>query len=309
MSRRRPDAAVLLTALLLATNPTGSSSLSKVLVPSVFREWYDANNTLHAPSWVSNSSLHERYNYTVFLYQKVNSSAPNYIATNRGRENGVYYRYIVDHYHDFPDVAIFTHADPVEHQPHFLDWIGCINPNASYISINHHRYYRSTNYWHKYELWIEQCWRDVLRVVWNINGTDELNRLVPVDRPISVSFYCCQQFIISREMVQRRPLSVWQQLLAILGEAPECHAGDPDYKNLYAFSKGSRQIGPEPSLLPDTEFSSSPGTGRLTQAVTSEHLSHVIFGHQDLDMQWPDMKTICQHFLASSECPGSPCLL
>ena len=96
----------------------------------------------------------------MFLYQKLNSSAPNYISTNRGCENGAYFNYIVDHYDSFPDIAIFVHgstpsfpyralnsnlipvirffcaAKPEEHQKHWLDMIPCIHPNATYININ-----------------------------------------------------------------------------------------------------------------------------------------------------------------------------
>lgn len=285
------------------------AGFTKVVVPSVFKEWQNGpNGTFNPPQWASNATVMAVHNYTVHLYQKLNASASNYISTNRGRENGVFYRYIVDHFDDFPDVAVFTHADPAEHQPKFLHWIKCISPNASYLSINNHRYYRKTDYWHKYELWIEQCFRDVLKVVWNVNGTQEMARLLPLDRPISVSFYCCQQFLISREMIHRRPLSVWKKLLRILGEADVCHNGEPEYETLHSYHKKNVKVGPEPSLLPDTEDTRAPGTGRLTQAVTSEHLAHVIFGHHDLDMEWPSEKVVCQNFLPRSQCPGSPCV-
>ena len=286
-----------------------SADVTKVIVPSVHTEWWTKDGEFNPPQWAVNSTIQALFNYSVFMYQKMNPNASNYIGTNRGRENGVYYRYIVDNYDNFPDVAIFVHANPAEHQPKFLEWVGCLSPNASYMNINHHRYFRSTSYWHKYELWIEQCWRDVLRELWSINSTEEMLRLVPVDRPIFVSFYCCQQFVLSREMVHRRPLAVWKRLMSMLGESPVCHSGEPDYENLHAFQKKKIKIGPEPSLLPDTEYTSSPGTGRMTQAVTSEHLSHVIFGHQGLDMEWPTMTSICQHFLPSSKCPDSPCML
>ena len=115
---------------------------SKVLVPAVFHEWDNG-----VPDWMTNQTLKDLYNYSTFLYQKTNPAAPNYIGSNRGCENGVYYNYIVDHYHDFPDVAIFVHAKPYEHQPHWLEMIKCISPNATYMSINHQQICRSTAYW------------------------------------------------------------------------------------------------------------------------------------------------------------------
>ena len=109
-------------------------------------------------------------------------------------------------------------------------------------------------------------------------------------------------------MIHRRPLAVWKKLLQILGEADVCHSGEPEYETLYAYHKKKVKVGPEPSLLPDTEFSNAHGTGLLTQAVTSEHLAHVIFGHYELDMEWPTMEVICKQFLPRSQCPESPCM-
>jgi len=137
-----------------------------------------------------------------------------------------------------------------------------------------------------------------------LNST-ELHKKVPSDRPIWVSFYCCQQFIISRDMIRRRSLETWKNLSLILSQQSACHQGEPEYDFLHAYNKNKIKRGPEPSLLPDFEFSREPGTGRFTQAVTSEHLSHVIFGHYNLDMDWPDEDLICKNFLPN--CPGSPC--
>lgn len=47
--------------------------------------------------------------------------------------------------------------------------------------------------------------------------------------------------------------------------------------------------------------------GRVTQAVTSEHLSHVIFGHHDLQLAHPSMEILCSQFLPNTTCPESPC--
>jgi len=77
------------------------------------------------------------YNFSVFSYQKLDPSAPHYLGNNRGSETGVYLRYIVEHYDDFPDVAVFVHAQPHEHQPHWLEMVHCISPNATWYNINY----------------------------------------------------------------------------------------------------------------------------------------------------------------------------
>ena len=115
----------------------------KVLVPAVYDEFVKAGQ----PSWMTDQAVMERYNYSVFLYQKLDPNAPNYIRYNRGGEVGVYLRYIVDHYNNFPDVAIFVHSRPDAHQPRWLELIGCISPNATYININFDNHHRDTRYW------------------------------------------------------------------------------------------------------------------------------------------------------------------
>jgi hypothetical protein len=80
-------------------------NFTKVIVPSVYHEWRQG-----MPDWATNETFKKEYGYDTFVYQKNNSALPNYIATNRGNENGVYFAYIVDHYDNFPDIAIFTHG-------------------------------------------------------------------------------------------------------------------------------------------------------------------------------------------------------
>lgn len=117
-------------------------NFTKVIVPSVYMEY----KKFGLPIWITNKTIQEKLAYSVFLYQKLDSTQPNFIR-NRGTEGAVYLRYIVDHYDNFPDVAIFTHAVPNDHATHWLEQVGCINPNASYININFRNLYRTTNQW------------------------------------------------------------------------------------------------------------------------------------------------------------------
>jgi hypothetical protein len=147
-----------------------------------------------------------------------------------------------------------------------------------------------------HEGWAEQCWRDILRIVWNMKDDNEaFEKKVPLDGPIKVSFVASQQFLISRDMVHQRPLSVWKELLHILGEQEVCHRGPLDYEHL---SPVARKFGSEPI--------DRKNKGRIVQAVAAEHLAHVIFGHYELDMEFPNMTKICQNFIPN--CPSSPCV-
>ena len=118
--------------------PLGAIAFTKVIVPAVYKEW-----THGKPHWATDPALQERHNFTVFTYQKLDPNAPNYFAYNRGTETGVYLKYVVDHYHNFPDVAIFVHAKPQEHQTNWLNMIECISPTATWYNINHDGLLRS----------------------------------------------------------------------------------------------------------------------------------------------------------------------
>lgn len=282
-------------------------SLRKVIIPSVYKEWGDL-----PPNWATDESIQSQYQYSLFLYQKLYPDKPNYIALNRGTEGAVYLRYIVDHYFDLPDVMVFVHGYPEDHQPNWLSMVGCVSENVSYISINTVESCKDTSFWRNSEIWVEQCWRDVLRTIWGIgptmDDTLELNKLLPVDRPILVCSMCCQQFIVSKAMILKRPIQIWKKLLKIIGEQTVCHIGEPDYNNLYAFRKHHQMVGPEqPNIASEGESAAHPGVGFHTQGGAMEHLAHVIFGFQDLDSFQQDNAFYCENFKSRSVCPGSPC--
>eukprot|EP01035_Chromulina_nebulosa_P000191 gene191-284_t len=166
-------------------------SLTKVVVPAVYKEWRVSG----PPDWATNRTLQEQLGYSVYLYQRLDPAKPNFVK-NRGTEGGVFLRYIVDHYDSFPDIAIFVHARPEEHQKHWLDMIPCIHPNATYININIGQdICRTTHNWKDIEIWVEQCFRDVLRVAWELDRPDNLTQfleLVPPSKELQFCFVCCQ---------------------------------------------------------------------------------------------------------------------
>jgi hypothetical protein len=152
-----------------------AEAVTKVLVPASYREWIRG-----FPDFVTNETLKAEYGYSTFLYQKHNPDLPNYVSSNRGCENSIYYKYIVDHYHDFPDLAIFVHAKPGEHNSdQWLNYIKCIRPNATYMSLNVEKQVCRevfNGYWARYGIWLEHCIREVLRLIlYNGENTTPLN--------------------------------------------------------------------------------------------------------------------------------------
>lgn len=263
---------------------------TKVLVPSIYHEFINGY-----PDWISNPEILKKYNYSVFLYQKMNSSEPNYVK-NRGTEGGVYLRYIVDHYDNLPDVMMFTHAHPQDHQPDWIHFLDCVQPSISYVNINFQYLYRYSSYWkNDREFWLEQCMRDILKILWGLeDNQEEFNKRLSPNSPIFIALSCGNQFIVSKNTILKRPLSVYKKILLMVNERTTCHEGPLDFDNLYATHR-KRDVPEEPP----------EGYGREIQGMAMEHLSHLIFGYQDLDGEFPDQSSLCQSFYPN--CHKSPC--
>ena len=305
--------AVLAVLILLQALTRIASELTKVLVPASYKEWMETK-----PAWITDPNIMKEYGYTTFLYQKYDPALPNYVASNRGCENSIYYKYIIDHYDSFPDIAVFVHSKPEVHIPNsyknWLDVLKCISPNATYMSLNFDKKICReffNGHWASFGIWLEQCMRDALKVIWDLEPTDTagLNLRLPPQRQLSVCTHCCQQFFVSRAMIHKRPLKFWKDVWQMLGNQSRCHFGEPDYENLYAFNRSSRtEVGPEPQYINGRHhYNHIQDNGLFTQALVGEHLAHMIFGGHDLNMKF-DQETYCQNYLPQSQCPGSPCI-
>ena len=105
------------------------------VVPAIYNET-EEERTKAPTEWIKDVNIHRKYNITVARYQRIYPDQPNYV-NNQGTEGGVYLRYIVDHYNDFPDIAVFVHAFPhVDRGSKWPEILGCIRQNASFIHIN-----------------------------------------------------------------------------------------------------------------------------------------------------------------------------
>ena len=270
--------------------------VSLAIVPAVYDEWSHHRTTRQehpfskAPPWASVEYLHEmmrshgRYdlNVSLTLYQKFNSALPHYIASNRGMEGGVYLRYIIDNYRSsLPDFVAFLHAYPNEHSYQFPEILTCLDTRRTkYTSLNRidtALRLQTTSAWGRpdfefvgyqdpaeAQFWMERCWRDVLAVIGYREGKSPADGDA-IPSPIAVSFACCNQFVVSKEMIRRLPLKTWKKLHTMLAAGPACHLGNATYKGEGEAS--SRRSDP---------------LGRGIQGFTSEHLAHVIYGGYSL---------------------------
>jgi hypothetical protein len=279
-----PGRAVWLVTILLLLLPFGHARWPtwKVLVPAVYKEWQAG-----PPSWVRNTSAH-----SVFLYQRYNPRAPNF-AYNFGTEGGVFLRFIVDFYHDLPDVTVFLHGgNPADHNPRVWDLVRCLRPDATFVPLNdvfvHNRSVAEFSFY-GWSVWLEQCWRDFLAA---------FNVTFPPRQRVGVSFTCCSQFAVSRRTLRRHSLETYRRALRIAGEPPEvCHEGPADRRALWATRLPGQKLWRERPLH----------HGRHTAGLAFEHLNHIVLGGQPFHARPYTQVSLCQQFLPANECPGSPC--
>ena len=234
------------------------------LVVAHYDEWDDLDEM---PVWANNSK-DPRYHpdaplargYTVApMYQRRRPESPGYVP-NHGYEGGVYLRFVLDHYDNLPDVAVFVQAD--------ADKIGDVpsrlgkvvtrqkeRGDVGYLPINvgGDRNLEQV-YFHKrdpYQEWwsetslrdVDRCWRTVAGW-W---GHEWPSATVP-----TVSGYCCNYFAASREKIRATPLATWRKAYETLIERGECAPG----------------AGPVATRADD----------KWQIAIALEHMAHVMFG-------------------------------
>ena len=234
------------------------------LVVAHYDEWDDLDEM---PVWANNSKdprVHPdaptARGYTVApMYQRRRPESPGYVP-NHGYEGGVYLRFVLDHYDNLPDVAVFVQADAdkIGDVPSRLGKVATRQKergDVGYLPINvgGDRNFEQV-YFHKrdpYQEWwsetslrdVDRCWRTVAGW-W---GHEWPSETVP-----TVSGYCCNYFAASREKIRATPLATWRKAYETLIERGECSPG----------------AGPVATRTDD----------KWQIAVTLEHMAHVMFG-------------------------------
>ena len=234
------------------------------LVIAHYDEWDDLDEM---PVWANNSKdprVHPdaptARGYTVApMYQRRRPESPGYVP-NHGYEGGVYLRFVLDHYDNLPDVAVFVQADAdkigdvpsrlgkvvtrqkergdVGYLPINVGWDG------NFEQVYFHKRDPYQEWWSETSLRdVDKCWRTVAGL-W---GHEWPSETVP-----TVSGYCCNYFAASRESIRATPLATWRKAYETLIERGECSPG----------------AGPVATRTDD----------KWQIAIALEHMAHVMFG-------------------------------
>ena len=165
-----------------------------------------------------------------FVYQAENSTAERPVRVNQG-ETAMYLQYIVEQYNNLPDAVAFVHAHQVA--PHMPDKLNILNQlrwdafeyaNLRYTNVTYDLWGKWTGDWlcpqnpSKPPPSDEIIW-DELRVNQSQLFADVWRELFegPIGpMPQYVHSPCCAEFVVSRQRIQARPLSFYEDCLTWL---------------------------------------------------------------------------------------------
>lgn len=162
-----------------------------------------------------------------FVYQADNSTAERPVRVNQG-ETAVYLQYIVEQYHNLPDAVAFIHAHQVApHMPDKLDilsklkWGAFRYANLRYTNVTYDVWGKWTGDWLCPKNPLEPPPSD--EIIWDELRVNQSQLFADVwkelfEGPIGpmpqyVHSPCCAEFVVSKQRIQARPLSFYQDCL------------------------------------------------------------------------------------------------
>ena len=165
-----------------------------------------------------------------YVYQAENSTAERPVRVNQG-ETAVYLQFIVEHYDNLPDATAFIHAHQVApHMPDKLDilnklrWDAFEYANLRYTNVTYDLWGKWTGDWLCPQNPLEPPPSD--EIIWDELRVNQSQLFADVwkelfEGPIGpmphyVHSPCCAEFVVSRQRIQARPLSFYQDCLTWL---------------------------------------------------------------------------------------------
>ena len=191
-----------------------------VVVPAVYKEWHGHG----PPDWLARQ-------YSIFLFQRRNSSADCYIA-NKGFESGVYLKFIAQHYLRLPAFVAFMQGDwifatkssaghPFKFwQPHCAGGAAAGQPWSDYMPLGGRRSIWPPRCVTRQLSWygrlvggrngivVEACARELLRLLEWPGTVRPYNR----SHPLNITFYTNMNFLASRQRLRRYTHRAYRQL-------------------------------------------------------------------------------------------------
>ncbi|KAL0477982.1 hypothetical protein AKO1_002285 [Acrasis kona] len=138
--------------------------------------------------------------YSHVVYTKLDLASKYNVPHNKGKEAHIYLKFIIDHYHNLPNHTIFLHGHGSEswHDTRLYRTIKNLDYNEEYKNLNWH---------HHYDL--ERDWKDEYEKT--RDHWPEVFVKYGIPFPERICYYCCAQFMVSKEAILRRPFNFYKE--------------------------------------------------------------------------------------------------
>ncbi|KAL9117853.1 MAG: hypothetical protein Q9187_005605 [Circinaria calcarea] len=224
---------------------------SQSTVPSYDRTLVVARLKKEDVSWIQNElpDLHTA------IYVVDDPTAEFHVPKNKGHEAMAYLTFIIDHYENLPEIAIFIHSDRITwHNNDLLDsdlvkMTRRLNSERvkreGYINLRCHLQPGCSDNLHlnRTEENVHKPEENIIRGIWS-----ELHPFDPI--PATLSHPCCAQFAVSRTQIRKYPLAryvTWREWILKTELDDRLSGRIWEYTWHYIFS-GKADLCPEPHL-------------------------------------------------------------
>jgi hypothetical protein len=139
----------------------------------------------------------------------------------KSQECPYYITYILDHYHDLPEVVLFSHGRPQVHNPNIVEHWSWFIDQVQYDT--QHRFFNasvgflSANCGLYVQRYVKS--RPILDLLGYNRTTDPLANQIET---LGLGTYCCAQFIVHRSRILQHPMSFWRLALKIAIDMNDC---------------------------------------------------------------------------------------
>lgn len=140
-----------------------------------------------------------------------NASRVDFVPLLNGfgaQECNGYLTYIVSNYHHLPELTIFLHGKPLDHNTKMFEYIKLVMKDWKVEDIGFLHLNEFQKPCHVIDFWGKEFW--------------DLTGFLPESKPGCATTMCCSQFIVSRARIHLRPRWFYENFLELIYESKNC---------------------------------------------------------------------------------------
>jgi len=197
------------------------------LLDHINKTVYDSDIFLTDNELMSSSALNRFANRTWQQYilkdlsNRIDIDLRPIAQYKRSQECPYYITYILDHYHNLPEVVLFSHGRPQVHNPNIVKQRSWFIERVQHDTQRHFFKasigFLSANCGIYVQRNIKS--RPILDLLGYNRTTDPFANQIKI---LTVGTYCCAQFIVHRSRILQHPISFWRLALKIVIDMNDC---------------------------------------------------------------------------------------